>query len=167
MPMRRAFCRRSAGQRKARRREGHEERGFPEGVERRRLRACVLGHETCIMPRGMSGQGEAPFALTSGFASATLPLWAHSTSPAVKPDIIIPYPRGESGFADCGDDSAYTMVDVRPETNNVAYERAILSGLRAHGKIIYCANLPEHLRARLHSAAPLPRPVQVCPRPAR
>jgi hypothetical protein len=33
------------------------------------------------------------------------------------------------------------MAYVRPETNNILYERAILAGLRAHGKIIYCANL--------------------------
>ncbi len=57
------------------------------------------------------------------------------------PDIIIPFPQGENGFAECGDSSAYAMAYVRPETNNVLYERAILSGLRAHGKIIYCANL--------------------------
>jgi hypothetical protein len=57
------------------------------------------------------------------------------------PDIIIPYPKAENGFAERGDSSAYAMACVRPETNNVLYERAILSGLRAHGKIIYCANL--------------------------
>lgn len=73
---------------------------------------------------------------------------AQSTSPAVGPGIIIPYPQGENGFADCGDNSAYTMVSVRPETNNVLYERAILSGLRAHGKIIYCANLPGSIFTR-------------------
>ncbi len=97
----------------------------------------------------MSGQGETPVCLDIGLRERHLTIvGAHSTSPAVKPDIIIPYPRGESGFADCGDDSAYTMVYVRPETNNVAYERAILSGLRAHGKIIYCANLPGSIFAR-------------------
>ena len=66
---------------------------------------------------------------------------AHLPGQAVKPNIIIPYPAGEDGFAECGDRAAYAMAYVRPETNNVLYERAILSGLRAYGKIIYCANL--------------------------
>jgi hypothetical protein len=58
------------------------------------------------------------------------------------PDIIIPYSKAENGFLDCGDVAAYAVAYVRPETNNVMYERAILAGLRAHGKIIYCANIP-------------------------
>jgi hypothetical protein len=58
-----------------------------------------------------------------------------------KPDIIIPYPKEEDGFTTCGDLAAYAVAYVRPETNNVLYERAILAGLRAHGKIIYCANI--------------------------
>ena len=57
------------------------------------------------------------------------------------PNIIIPYPQGEDGFTDCGDLAAYAAAYVRPETNNVLYERAILAGLRTHGKIIYCANI--------------------------
>ena len=57
------------------------------------------------------------------------------------PDIIIPYPVGENGYTDSGDLSAYAVAYVRPETNNVLYERAILAGLRAYGKIIYCANI--------------------------
>jgi hypothetical protein len=57
------------------------------------------------------------------------------------PNIIIPYPQGESAFTACGDLAAYAVAYVRPETNNVSYERAILAGLRAHGKIIYCANI--------------------------
>ncbi len=57
------------------------------------------------------------------------------------PDIIIPYPKDEDGFSACGDLAAYAVAYVRPETNNVLYERAILAGLRAHGKIIYCANI--------------------------
>ncbi|MGO9410170.1 MAG: hypothetical protein ACLQCB_05385 [Spirochaetia bacterium] len=58
------------------------------------------------------------------------------------PNIIIPYPAAEDGFVDCADLAAYAVAYVRPETNNVLYERAILAGLRAHGKIIYCANIP-------------------------
>ena len=53
----------------------------------------------------------------------------------------MPYRREENGFQEHGDAAAYTVAYVRPETNNVLYERAILSGLRAHGTIIYCANI--------------------------
>lgn len=57
------------------------------------------------------------------------------------PNIIIPYPKGDNAFTACGDLAAYAVAYVRPETNNVLYERAILAGLRAHGTIIYCANI--------------------------
>ncbi|HVP19632.1 MAG TPA: hypothetical protein VMU36_11590 [Spirochaetia bacterium] len=60
----------------------------------------------------------------------------------MKPDIIIPYPARECSFTDPGPRPAFAVAYVRPETNTVLYERAILAGLRAHGKIIYCANLP-------------------------
>lgn len=66
----------------------------------------------------------------------------------MKPDIIIPYPAAECSFMDPGPRPAFAMAYVRPETNNVLYERAILAGLRAHGKIIYCANLPAAVFAR-------------------
>ena len=67
---------------------------------------------------------------------------AHHFQSVGLPNIIIPYPAAEDGFVDCGDLAAYAVAYVRPETNNVLYERAILAGLRAHGKIIYCANIP-------------------------
>jgi hypothetical protein len=57
------------------------------------------------------------------------------------PDIIVPYPKAENGFAERGNLASYAVAYVRPETNNVLYERAILAGLRGHGKIIYCANI--------------------------
>ena len=57
------------------------------------------------------------------------------------PSILIPWPREESAFVKDGDTVAYAVAYVRPETNNVLYERAILSGLRARGTIIYCANI--------------------------
>jgi len=57
------------------------------------------------------------------------------------PSILIPWPREENAFLQNGDAAAYAVAYVRPETNNVLYERAILSGLRARGTIIYCANI--------------------------
>ncbi len=65
-----------------------------------------------------------------------------SAGPAAKLDIIIPYPTADCIFPAQGAQPCFVMAYVRPETNNVLYERAILAGLRAYGKIIYCANLP-------------------------
>ncbi len=66
---------------------------------------------------------------------------AQTESPTASPNIIIPYPREEDGLRAHGETAAYTVAYVRPETNNVLYERAILSGLRSRGTIIYCANI--------------------------
>lgn len=61
--------------------------------------------------------------------------------PRADPDIIIRYPDGECGFHDPSKTVTYLVVYVRPETNRVLYEKAILSGVRAHGEVIYLANL--------------------------
>jgi hypothetical protein len=57
----------------------------------------------------------------------------------VKPDILVAYPS-EEGFGPGA--GSYAVVYVRPETNTVLYERAIVAGIRARGDtIIYTANL--------------------------
>ena len=59
----------------------------------------------------------------------------------MKPDILIGYPP-EEGFASGSGAAAYAVVYVRPETNTVLYERAIVAGIRDRGdSIIYTANL--------------------------
>jgi hypothetical protein len=59
----------------------------------------------------------------------------------VKPDILIGYPPAE-GFASGAGAAAYAVVYVRPETNTVLYERAIVAGIRGRGdSIVYTANL--------------------------
>jgi hypothetical protein len=57
----------------------------------------------------------------------------------VKPDILVAYPPEEGFGSGAG---SYAVVYVRPETNTVLYERAIVAGIRARGDtIIYTANL--------------------------
>ncbi len=57
----------------------------------------------------------------------------------MKPDILVAYPP-EEGFGPGA--GAWAVVYVRPETNTVLYERAIVAGIRARGdRIIYSANL--------------------------
>jgi hypothetical protein len=59
----------------------------------------------------------------------------------VKPDILIGYPPAE-GFASGAGAAAYAVVYVRPETNTILYERAIVAGIRGRGDaIVYTANL--------------------------
>jgi hypothetical protein len=54
----------------------------------------------------------------------------------------VSYPEGEDGFAERPERTAYAVVYVRPETNTVLYERAIVSGIRKRGdRIIYSANI--------------------------
>ena len=65
----------------------------------------------------------------------------------IAPDIIVGYPRGESGFS-AGGKAAYAVIYVRPETNNVLYEKAIVSGIRGLGTSIYIANLSGSLIRR-------------------
>jgi len=57
----------------------------------------------------------------------------------VKPDILVAWPPEEGFGPQAG---SYAVVYVRPETNTVLYERAIVAGIRARGDaIIYTANL--------------------------
>jgi hypothetical protein len=58
-----------------------------------------------------------------------------------RPNIIVPYPTGEDGLSTGGEGSAYAVAYVRPETNNVLYERAIVSALRVCAGTVYMANL--------------------------
>jgi hypothetical protein len=59
-----------------------------------------------------------------------------------RPDILVEYPEGEDGLAGGPEASAYAVVYVRPETNTILYERAIVSGIRKRGdKVIYTANI--------------------------
>ncbi len=55
---------------------------------------------------------------------------------------IVRYPEGEDGLA-CGrgEKTAYAVVYVRPETNNVLYERAIVAGIRRMGDPVFMANV--------------------------
>ena len=72
-----------------------------------------------------------------------LPLaWGTSSGSAeVKPNILVGYPP-EQSFASGAGAAAYAVVYVRPETNTVLYERAIVAGIRDRGdSIIYTANL--------------------------
>ncbi len=68
-------------------------------------------------------------------------------SKPIAPDIIVKYPREESGFT-AGGKAAYAVIYVRPETNNVLYERAIVAGIRGLGTSIYIANLSGSLIRR-------------------
>jgi hypothetical protein len=54
----------------------------------------------------------------------------------IKPDILINY-----SFDCIDDDTAIAVIYVRPDTNIVSYEKAILKGVQGHGKVIYMANL--------------------------
>jgi hypothetical protein len=63
------------------------------------------------------------------------------------PDLIVKYPPEENGFA-AGGDCAYAVIYVRPETNKVLYERAIVAGIRGMGRPIYIANLSGSLFLR-------------------
>lgn len=55
------------------------------------------------------------------------------------PNIIVPYTQADELPADGG--GAYAVAYVRPETNSVLYERAIVSALRACSTTVYMANL--------------------------
>jgi hypothetical protein len=69
-------------------------------------------------------------------------LGTNSDRPATKPDLLIRYPPEENGFAPGSNTAAYAVVYVRPETNTVLYERAIVAGIRDRGdSVIYTANL--------------------------
>jgi hypothetical protein len=66
----------------------------------------------------------------------------------MKPDLILRYPQKENGFCEpgqafnaCDDRTAYAVIYLRPETNRVLYEKAILSCVRACGETLYLANL--------------------------
>jgi hypothetical protein len=62
--------------------------------------------------------------------------------PARKVNFILEYPQGEDGLAPGkGERTAYAVVYVRPETNNVPYERAIVTGIRRMGDPVYMANI--------------------------
>jgi hypothetical protein len=59
-----------------------------------------------------------------------------------KPDLILRYPLGEDGFGPgrpAG--TAYAVVYVRPETNNILYERAIATAIRRRGVPLSIANI--------------------------
>lgn len=64
-----------------------------------------------------------------------------ATPSRARPDIIIRYPGDEDGYRASSTAVAYLVVSVRPETNRVLYEKAILSGVRRHADVIYLANL--------------------------
>lgn len=53
----------------------------------------------------------------------------------LKPDIIIPY------IPDENDVSPYAMVYVRPQTNKLNYEKAIIVACQKFGDVIYLANI--------------------------
>ncbi len=55
------------------------------------------------------------------------------------PSIIVGYPPDENGME--GEKAAYAVVYVRPETNGVLYERAIVAGIRGLGRAVFIANL--------------------------
>ncbi len=58
------------------------------------------------------------------------------------PDILVAYPPGEDGFAPGSKPASYAVVYVRPETNSVLYERAIVAAFRRRGEeVVYLANL--------------------------
>jgi len=62
--------------------------------------------------------------------------------PRARPDIIIRYPEGEDGFRGSSPNVAYLVVHVRPETNRILSEKAIVAGVRRqHADVIYLANL--------------------------
>ena len=75
---------------------------------------------------------------------------AAEQSAARRPDIIVRWtavPPTRVPPAE-GDAAAYAVVYVRPETNTVLYERAIVSGIRVHGSLAYLANLDASLFRR-------------------
>ena len=58
------------------------------------------------------------------------------------PDLLVRYPPEEDGFASGAKAASYAVVYVRPETNTVLYERAIVAAIRGRGEeVIYLANL--------------------------
>ena len=60
----------------------------------------------------------------------------------MKPDILLSYPEEEDGLADRPERTAYAVIYVRPETNTVLYERAIVVDIEKRGDtLIYMANL--------------------------
>ncbi len=76
------------------------------------------------------------------------------TSPV--PNLIVRWDPAATEALPCSNDvdaspeapAAYAVVYVRPETNTVLYERAIVSGIRAHGRLAYLANLDASLFRR-------------------
>ncbi len=65
----------------------------------------------------------------------------------IHPDIIVRYPPDENCLVAPGG-RAYAVVYVRPETNNILYERAIISAVRRTADTLYMANLGGGLFAR-------------------
>ena len=125
--------------------KGDEESRFPQGVQGLRARAAGLCHETCIMPGQVRSRRTGSDRLRVLTPPQGRSFSRHGGAAGGRQDEARhhhPLSGGENGFAAQENRSAYIMAYVRPETNNVLYERAILSGLRAHGKIIYCGNLP-------------------------
>lgn len=61
----------------------------------------------------------------------------------VKPDVLIPY----SAAADRGmlRESSITLISVRPETNKVNYEAAIVQSVAPYARAVYLANLSGEL----------------------
>ena len=53
----------------------------------------------------------------------------------------MPKPANRPGAAAVGSRPSYAVVYVRPETNNVLYERAIVAAVRKQGQLVYLANL--------------------------
>ncbi|MBP5448611.1 MAG: hypothetical protein J6Y01_00675 [Spirochaetales bacterium] len=52
-----------------------------------------------------------------------------------KPDIIIDYHFSEGNL------NPMFVATVRPESNEIAYEKAILQGLKDYADVVYLANL--------------------------
>jgi hypothetical protein len=64
------------------------------------------------------------------------------TTGDVEPDIIIGYPgQGDCAALNADGGASYAVVYVRPETNNILYERAIVAGIKSRGRPVYMANL--------------------------
>ena len=53
----------------------------------------------------------------------------------------MPKPANRPVAAPVGSGPSYAVVYVRPETNNVLYERAIVAAVRKQGQLVYLANL--------------------------
>lgn len=65
------------------------------------------------------------------------------TNEEVKPDILIPYTV--SGHLEELRNASIAVISVRPETNKVIYEAAIIHAISPFAKVIYLANLSGNL----------------------